>query len=91
MPFFFSYRGMRKNANTWWQSLLLARFLAPLDVDINVIRISPFLVEISALFPETAFVETLAIGQFLGEANNILDLPAQGSSLWSAASATTRG
>ena len=70
---------MRENADTWWQSLLLALFLAPLDVDINVIRVSPFLLKIPALFPETAFVETLAIGQSFGEigihiATDFLDL-----------------
>jgi hypothetical protein len=49
------------------QPLLLAFFLAPLDLKVNVVRVPPFLLKFPASFPEVSFVKSLAVRQFLGE------------------------
>src|SRR5215813_5488165 len=48
--------GVRNDENTRWQSLHLSLFLATLNIDIDIVRILPFLVEFSSLFPETSLV-----------------------------------
>src|SRR5262249_10627336 len=65
--------------NTGRQSLLLAFFLAPLDIDVNVVRVSPLLLLGVLLLPETAPVGAFTVGQMLGEirvhiAANLFDL-----------------
>jgi hypothetical protein len=60
--FFCGDGGVRNDADTRWQSLLLAFFLSPLNVDVDIVRIAPFLLELSTLLPETAFVEAFCYG-----------------------------
>jgi hypothetical protein len=48
-----------------WQALLLAIFFSPANLDVNVVRVTPFLLELPALLPEVAFIEAFAIRQFL--------------------------
>src|SRR5215470_11631110 len=58
---------MWQDTETWRQSLLLALLLTPLNVEVNVIRIAPLLLEVPALLPEATLINALAIRQFLRE------------------------
>ena len=58
---------MRDDADTSRQTLLLAFFLAALDIDIHVVWVAPLLLKSALLFPEAAFVEALAVGHVLDE------------------------
>jgi hypothetical protein len=63
LPAFFvgGDRGVRDNADSRRQSLLLAFFLAVLDVDINVVGVSPLLFKRTPLLPEAALVGAFAV------------------------------
>jgi hypothetical protein len=53
--------------NTRGQPLLLSFFLAALDVDVHIVRVSPLLFKCSTLLPEAAFIEAFTVGQVFGE------------------------
>jgi hypothetical protein len=77
--FFLGNCRMWEDAETRRQSLFLALFFSPFNVDINIVWVAPFLLELPTLLPEAAFIETFAFGQMLGEigvhvAPNLLDL-----------------
>jgi hypothetical protein len=38
-----------------------------LHLDVNVVRVPPFLLEIPLLLPKATLIEAFAVGQFLGE------------------------
>jgi hypothetical protein len=76
---FLSHGGMRENAEARGQSLLPAFFLSPANLDINVVRVAPFLLELPALLPEATFIGAFAICQPFREfgihvASDLLDL-----------------
>jgi len=59
--FFVGHCCIGDNADTWRQSLLLAFFLALLDIDIHVVRVSPPFFIGAFLLPETTFVDAFQI------------------------------
>ena len=63
--FFLGDCGVKDKTETWRQSLLLAFFLALLDVNVHVVRVSPLLLNGAALLPEAALVEAFAIAELL--------------------------
>src|ERR1700676_3837920 len=76
---FLDHCGMWENAETLRQSLFVALFFAPFNVDIHIVRVAPFLLKLASLLPETPFIEAFAASQVLGEtgihvAANLFDL-----------------
>jgi hypothetical protein len=65
--FFFGDGGLPDNSDTRRRFLLLAFAFAALDVDIDVVRVSPLLLKGTLLLPESALVKPFAIGQILDE------------------------
>lgn len=65
--FFFGDCGVRDNADARRQSLLLAFFLAALDVDIDVVGVSLLLFIGAPLLRKAALVVPFAIGQVFDE------------------------
>src|SRR6478736_3643301 len=70
---------MWENTQARRQALLLAFFFSPPDLDINIVRVAPFLLELPALLPEAALIEAFAICQFFREigihvASDLFDL-----------------
>src|SRR5450755_1227442 len=55
---------MWENAEARRQALLLAFFFSPPNLDINIVWVTPFLLEIPTLLPEATFIEAFAICQF---------------------------
>src|SRR6267142_4939261 len=60
---FLSHRRMWDNAKARRQTLVLALFFSPFNVDINIVRVAPFLLELATLPPEAALVEALAVNK----------------------------
>src|ERR1700730_8010790 len=70
---------MWENTEARRQTLLLALLFSPFNIDINIVRVAPFLLELPTLLPEVAFIETFPFGPVPGEigvqsAPNLLDL-----------------
>src|SRR5882724_3784378 len=49
---FLSHCRIWENAEARRQTLLLALFFSPFNVDINIVRVAPFLLELAPLLPE---------------------------------------
>src|SRR5260370_21333214 len=55
---------MRENTRARRHALLLAFFFSPPNLDIDIVWVAPFLLELPALLPEATFIEAFAIRQF---------------------------
>src|ERR1700756_2153820 len=55
---------MWENAEARRQTLLLAFFFSLTNLDIHIVRVTPFLLECPALLPEANLLEAVAIYQF---------------------------
>src|SRR4029077_17941776 len=59
---------MWENTQARRQALLLAFFFSPPNLDINIVWVTPFLLELPTLLPEATFIEAFAICQFFRKA-----------------------
>jgi len=61
------HRRMWEKAKARRQTLVLALFFSPFNVDTNIVWVAPFLLELATVLPEAALVEALAVSKVFGD------------------------